>query len=78
MVHLSLAAWSHSQKIYDSKVHPVDLLDAEKLAAAFFLYVFNIAFPAPQFYLSDNFFLVLIFVVIIKKMYGLSEKIKRS
>ena len=55
MVHLSLVAWSHSQKIYDSKVNPVDLLDAEQLAAAVFLYVFNIAFPAQQFYLSDKF-----------------------
>ena len=73
MVHLSLVAWSHSQKIYDSKVNPVDILDAEKLAATVFLYVFNKAFPAPQFYLSDDFFLVLIFVVITKKVIVLNS-----
>ena len=31
---------------YDSKVNLVDPLDAEKLAEAGFLYVFNIGFPA--------------------------------
>ena len=40
---------------YHSKVNPVGPLDAEKLAEAVLLYVFNIAFPAFLFCQFCNF-----------------------